>query len=146
MRSGHPGRFVLESAVNAGSAIPGEDGREANTMQTLLDTCSAVLQDRIEMFKLELEEEKRRYARLTLFLGIAAVCAISALLLATGALVLLTPPESRWIVALFFGVFYGGLAIWLIQKARALFFRPGPPFSETLEELKNDYEWLKSLR
>lgn len=106
-------------------------------------TLLATLQTRLELFTLELEEEKDRLLLLLLGAAIACFFGFLAVIFLTLAVVAACPAAVRPYVLGGFGLLYlagaSGLALALRKRWRD---RPRP-FAATLEEVKKDVEALR---
>lgn len=107
-------------------------------------TVLRLLRNRLELFAIELQEEKYRLATLALLCGAVLFCGMMAAITITFTVVTLCPAESHPYVLAGFCLVYAGLACWAwIGLRRQLRDRP-PPLAETVNELKKDVEWLRS--
>jgi uncharacterized membrane protein YqjE len=104
-------------------------------------TLLGVVQTRIELFALELREEKLRLAESLLWAAGLFFFGQIGLLLLTLALVLALR-EHAVLVLLLFGAAYAGMAIACGFALRQRLKNRPSPFSGTVEELKKDREWL----
>ncbi|BAP44594.1 phage holin family protein [Pseudomonas sp. 21LCFQ02] len=101
-----------------------------------------LLHSHVELFGIELQEQKARTVSLLLFAGLALVF---GLLLLTGlsALLLIVLWDSYRLVGIIgLCVFYFLAAVFCGLRLRAAIFDESSPFSATLEELANDRERL----
>jgi uncharacterized membrane protein YqjE len=113
-----------------------------HSLRRLADTGWAAIQNRVELFAVEFREEES-YAAEILCWGVAAVLFIVlTMVVLTATIVLLFDPESRVYVAggFCFLYFLGALTAILGLKSR-LKNRP-EPFSETIDQMKKDRQWL----
>ena len=103
----------------------------------------AVVRLRVELFTLELEQEKHWLAT-TLLYGFAAVFfGITTIVLAIFTVLEFCPaPALPWVL-LGFCLLFLGLAIWAGLRVRQQVTQSGAAFSGTLEELKKDLERIK---
>lgn len=115
-------------------------------IQSMMDTCLALLSDHFELFLIELQHEKRKLVGLV---AMGIVCAFSLMMVAivgTALVVLAVGPAHRWVAGIGFLVFYavvaGGAGWMLWSRLREVL----PMFSTTLEELEKDREWLQALK
>jgi uncharacterized membrane protein YqjE len=104
-------------------------------------TLLGVVQTRIELFGLELREEKLRLAESLIWAAGLFFFGQIALLLLTMALVLVFR-EHAVLVLLLFGFVYAGMAVGCGLALRQRLKNRPSPFSGTVEELKKDREWL----
>jgi uncharacterized membrane protein YqjE len=101
------------------------------------------LQNRSELFMVELQEEKSRLIQL-IIRGVGALfLAMMTALLVTGAVIFLVPEEHRiWAVAGFAALYLGG-TIWAVLSLKALLKRI--PFGDTIAEFKKDSELMEAF-
>jgi uncharacterized membrane protein YqjE len=104
----------------------------------------SVLQNRIELFGVEVDQEKARLLRM-LFLGAFTVLLLNtALLVVTATIVLLAGEGARIAVLIGLSLIYisaaGGIFLFLRKELRS----SPSPFNGTISELKKDREWLDS--
>jgi uncharacterized membrane protein YqjE len=101
-----------------------------------------LLHSHVELFGIELQEQKARTLSLLLFAGLALVF---ALLLLTGlsALLLIVLWDSYRLAGIIgLCVFYTLCALFCALRLKAAIFDESSPFNATLEELANDRERL----
>jgi len=101
-----------------------------------------LLHNHVELFGIELQEQKARTLSLLLFAGLALVF---ALLLLTGlsALLLIVLWDSYRLAGIIgLCVFYTLAALFCAMRLKAAIFDESSPFNATLEELANDRERL----
>ena len=115
-----------------------------DSFRRLSDTALAAVQNRVELFAIELAEEKRWLVG-ALVWTVAAIffCGV-ALLTITATVVALCPPEARSFVLLGFSVVYTVAATVAISKARTHAKDRALPLSSTITELKKDLASLRS--
>lgn len=101
-----------------------------------------LLHSHVELFGIELQEQKARTVSLLLFAGLALVFAL-LLLVGLSTLVLILFWDSYRLAAIIgLCVFYTLAAIFCGLRLRAAVFDESSPFHGTLEELANDRERL----
>jgi len=109
-------------------------------LRRLLDSALALVQNRFQLFTVELQEEKIRF--FDLLLRVVAVAALGAMTLITAtALVVVwfwdtSPVAVLAIVTLLYGLAAAGVGYGLKQRLQ----RGSPPFAGTLAELEKDRE------
>jgi uncharacterized membrane protein YqjE len=104
-----------------------------------------VLRNRGELISVEWREEKGRHAQLLLLgLGIVFMAFLGAALLTAVIIFLFHDTTARLWVALAFAVLYFAGAAWAAIRLKVLLTQA--PFSETLNQLKQDRVWLDSLK
>jgi uncharacterized membrane protein YqjE len=112
----------------------------ARLTRKTLTTGLGALENRAELFMVEVEEEEARLIRLVVF-GIGGLfLALLTLMLVTGTIIFLVPEPQRVWVALGFAVLYLGGTIAAILALKAQLKRV--PFSESLRQLRKDRELL----
>lgn len=116
----------------------------SGAFQRLSRTVVGAFHTRLELFGLELEEEKQRLVIVLIWAAAVIFFAILAVVSFTFAIVLACPEASRPYVLAGFGVLYGILT-WrgALMLRRQLRERPSP-WSGTVGELKKDMEWIRS--
>ncbi len=111
------------------------------SLRRLADTGLGVIRNRAELFAVELQEEKAQlievllWTAVLLFFGMMAVIALSA------AILLIVPRAWQFYVAGGLGVVYMVGAIWAFAKLKAR-LQSSMPFSQTINEVQKDREWL----
>src|ERR1041385_7590570 len=116
-----------------------------DSVKRMASTSVATLQNRLELFSVELTEQKYHLASVLFWAGLTLFLFSMALLLLTITVVFLFPPEYRpSIFAGLTGLYLLG-AFLAVGKLR-LGIKKGPsPFADTIAELKKDREWLRNL-
>jgi len=112
-----------------------------SSLKRLLDSSLATLQNRIELFAVELHEEKCRLIEVIILAAALVALATLTLTLVTFTVVVLLWDNARLAALITLGVIYLAATVCV---CRALLVRlKGPkPLSATLEELKKDRECL----
>lgn len=115
-------------------------------MRRLCVTGLTVLQNRLELFGVEVDEQKARLLRM-LFLGAVTILLLNtALLVVTATIIVLAGEGARIAVMVGLSLLYisaaGGVFLLLRKEIRSA----PPPFSGTVSELKKDREWLDSQK
>jgi uncharacterized membrane protein YqjE len=101
-----------------------------------------LLHSHVELFDIELQEQKARTVSLLLFAGLALVFAL-LLLVGLSTLVLILFWDTYRLPAIIgLCVFYTLAAIFCAMRLKAAIFDESSPFHGTLEELANDRERL----
>ncbi|MHC8306693.1 phage holin family protein [Pseudomonas sp. PB3P13] len=101
-----------------------------------------LLQSHVELFGIELQEQKARTVSLLLFAGLALVFAL-LLLVGLSTLVLILFWDTYRLPAIIgLCVFYTLACIFCAMRLKAAIFDESSPFHGTLEELANDRERL----
>ncbi|EXF92642.1 membrane protein [Pseudomonas fluorescens HK44] len=101
-----------------------------------------LLRSHVELFGIELQEQKARTVSLLLFAGLALVFAL-LLLIGLSALVLILLWDTYRLSGIIgLCVFYALAALFCGMRLKAAIFDETSPFNATLEELANDRERL----
>ncbi|MFJ2366630.1 phage holin family protein [Pseudomonas sp. NPDC087697] len=101
-----------------------------------------LLHSHVELFGIELQEQKARTVSLLLFAGLALVFAL-LLLMGLSALVLILLWDTNRLAGIIgLCVFYTFAALFCGMRLKAAIFDESSPFNATLEELANDRERL----
>lgn len=124
-----------------------EAGRSSGllgSLRGLTSTIIEVIYTRLELFAVELDEERRRIARALWLAAVGAFCLSLGILLAVLFLVVLFWDTHRLLVlgTLAFGFLAAGIAAMIAFRARLA--DRTRLFSQTLEELHNDRDRLDS--
>src|SRR6476659_3606620 len=113
------------------------------TLRRTLVTSLGALQNRGELFLVELEEEKTRLVTMLLW-GVGALfLGMMTVLLLTGTILFLVPENYRLYVAAGFTVLYLSVTLWAVFSLKAILKQI--PFDETLAQIRKDRELLESL-
>jgi len=101
-----------------------------------------LLHSHVELFGIELQEQKARTVSLLLFAGLALVFAL-LLLVGLSALVLILLWDTYRLAGIIgLCVFYSLAALFCALRLKAAIYDESSPFHATLEELANDRERL----
>lgn len=101
-----------------------------------------LLHSHIELFGIELQEQKGRTLKLLLFAGMALVFALLLLSALSGLLLVLVWDSYRLAGIIGLCVFYCLATLYCAVRLKAAVFDESSPFSSTLEELAKDRERL----
>lgn len=115
----------------------------AGLLRAIVSNVMAILQGRFELFSVELQEERRRLLWGLVWAGAAVVCATMALVLINVTLVYLFWEEARLAVLIGLSVFYLAAVAGIGLGFRRSLKRKRIPFSDTIHELRKDYECLR---
>lgn len=102
----------------------------------------AALQNRLELFAVELEEQKVRVVRVLVLAGAAVFLGNTALLAVSAAIVMLAGDQARLTVLISLSVIYILAALGAFLALRKELRSAPPPFKDTVTELKKDTDWL----
>lgn len=101
-----------------------------------------LLHGHVELFGIELQEQKARTLSLLLFAGLALVFALLLLTALSALLLILLWDSYRLAGIIGLCVFYGLAAVFCGLRLKAAVFDESSPFHATLEELAKDRERL----
>lgn len=118
------------------------DQGQASSPRRLGAAFLGLLHSHVELFGIELQEQKARTVSLLLFAGLALVFAL-LLLVGLSALVLIVLWDSYRLAGIL-GLcgFYALAGLFCALRLKAAIFDESSPFNATLEELANDRERL----
>jgi len=112
------------------------------SLRALLSGGLALVQNRVELFGLEVEEQKARLIRLLIFAGVAIFLANTAILVVTATIVFLVRENAREFVLIGLSAFYVTATVVAFLVLRKELKAAPPPFRETISELKKDCDCL----
>ena len=114
------------------------------SVRRALDSVLALAQNRLQLFAVELQQEKARLLGLLLRAALAALLVLLALGTLTAGLIYLLWPLSP--LAAFGGLvlIYGGSAAWLLAGIRRELKQGQKPFAGTIAEFEKDRACLRS--
>jgi uncharacterized membrane protein YqjE len=99
-------------------------------------------QNRLELFGIEVEEQKLRFIRLLMLTAAAIFLGNTALLVISATVVILAGEHARLGVLIALCVIYLGGAIWAALALRKELRSAPQAFESSLAELRKDTEWL----
>jgi len=127
--------------------MPDDQPRPHGVLESLRkigDSGVALLQNRLELFGLELQEQKERLVRvLLLAVGVLFLGNMAALVV-TVTIVVLAGPEARKPILIVLSLLYVLATIAAFFALRKELREGSPPLSDTVSELKKDRDWLSS--
>ena len=116
------------------------------SLRQLATTALSTLQVRLELFSVELQEEKTSLIEIFLWTAAVIFSCLLAIVMVTVTVVWLSPETARPYILVGFCSIYLFLALFTIVKlSRSLKIRP-PPFSGTISELKKDIAAMDSRK
>jgi len=116
--------------------------KSGSTSRRLGAALLGLLHSHVELFGIELQEQKARTLSLLLFAGLALVFALLALVALSGLVLILLWDNYRMLGMLGLCLFYVLAGVFCALRLKAAIFDESSPFSGTLEELANDRERL----
>ncbi|HUA68843.1 MAG TPA: phage holin family protein [Candidatus Saccharimonadales bacterium] len=121
---------------------PHAEGGLLSTLTRMFKTVRDVVENRVELFLLELREERLRLMELLLLLLAGTVCALMALLMITFVVVVFFWDTHRLLVIALIIAAYAGAATIAFGMLRSR-LRRWRAFVATLEQIKKDQECFK---
>lgn len=118
------------------------DTSTGSTSRRLGAAVLGMLHSHVELFGIELQEQKSRTVSLLLFAGLALVFALLALVALSGLILILLWDNYRMQGMIGLALFYVLAGLFCALRLKAAIFDESSPFSGTLEELANDRERL----
>lgn len=115
-----------------------------DSLRTLADNLIGTLQDRIELFAIELQEEKFRLIRTCVWISAAVFAAMLAVTFASLTLVYLFWETARLAVLGGLTAFYTALVVAIVLALRRHLARQPQPFAATVQELGEDRACIRS--
>jgi len=119
-------------------------GGVLNSLRRICDTGLALVQNRAELFSLELEEQKARLLKTFLLAGILVFLANLAVLMVALTIIVAVGKDARVPVMIGFSVFFTIAALVTLFLLRREMRSTPPPFEQTVAELQQDRNWLTS--
>jgi uncharacterized membrane protein YqjE len=117
---------------------PHATGGFMGTLRVLGDSLMTTVHDRLELFSLELQEEKFRLIRTFCWISAALFTAMMTVMLASLTLVYLFWESARLAVLGGLTLLYAAALVAIILAFRRYLARLPRPFSATLDELTED--------
>jgi uncharacterized membrane protein YqjE len=114
------------------------------SLRTLGDSFLAGAQERIELFTVELREEKLRLMQTFVWLGAAVFTGMMAITFASLTLVYFFWESSRLAVLGGLTVIYAGALVVIIIAFRGYLARQPRPFAATLHEIEEDRACIRN--
>jgi uncharacterized membrane protein YqjE len=115
-----------------------------DSLRVLGDSLLATVQDRLELFSVELQEEKFRLILTFIWISAAVFTAMMAIAFASLTLVYLFWESARLAVLGGLTLFYVGALVWIILAFRRYIARQPSPFSATRQEIGKDRTCIRN--
>jgi uncharacterized membrane protein YqjE len=115
-----------------------------DSFRALGDGLLATVQDRLELFAVELQEEKFRMIQTFIWISAAIFSAMMAIIFASLTLVYLCWESARLAVLGGLTVFYGAAVVAIVLAVRRFLARQPEPFTATREELGADRSCIRN--
>jgi len=116
----------------------------ADSLRALGDGLFASVQQRLELFSIELQEEKFRLVQTFIWISAAVFSGIMAIAFASLTLVYLFWESARLAVLVGLTIAYAGALVWIIVAFRAFLARQPRPFAATLQEIGEDRTCIRT--
>ena len=113
------------------------------SIKRLLRNSVAIVHNRIELFAVELQEERARFLGVLLLAAIIAVLALLTLVMLTFTILLAVGEGNRFLAAVIITAVYFVATVAGVLALRAR-LKNWSMFSATRDELRKDREWLES--
>jgi|ERR1035437_2289054 uncharacterized membrane protein YqjE len=115
-----------------------------DSFRVLGDSLLATVQDRLELFSVELQEEKFRLILTFIWISAAIFTAMMAIAFASLTLVYFFWEGARLAVLGGLTLFYIGALVWIILAFRRYIARQPSPFSATRQEIGKDRTCIRN--
>ena len=113
------------------------------SLRGLTDSILALLQNRLELFGVEIQEQKERLLRVLIWTAVVVFLGNMTAILLTLTIVVLAGEKARGPVLIGLTLVYLAGAIAAILALRKEMRSVPPALSETTAEIKKDRDWLK---
>jgi uncharacterized membrane protein YqjE len=113
------------------------------SLRDLADGLLGSARDRLELFALELQEEKLRFFQTFIWVSAAIFAAMLVVMFASLTIVYLFWQTARVAVLVAFTVVYLAAFLAILRKCRRMLDRTSRPFEATLAELQEDRGCLR---
>jgi uncharacterized membrane protein YqjE len=116
------------------------------SLRKFLDNGLGAIHNRVELFAVELKEEKNNILELVMCLAIALFFGMMALIVLTATVIFFFEGAGRLCAAGAFFTLYvvGGAIAW--NRAKTRIRETALPFSDTIGEMRKDRAWVASLK
>ena len=113
------------------------------SVRRVCESVLTLLHNRIELFAVELQEEKTRAVELLIFALAGVFLGVIAVIVVTFTIAFLLDEEARRIALIVFSVLYVSGSAGFFLAVRSLLKNRPPPFSATIAEIKKDRACLQ---
>ena len=114
------------------------------SFRALGDVLLATVSDRLELFSVELQEEKFRLIRIFLWISAGIFAGMMTVTFASLTLVYLFWESARLAVLGGLALFYGAVLVAIIIAFRRFLTSQPQPFAATLQEIKEDRACIRT--
>ena len=126
------------------TAAPGTPGI-LHSFRVLGDGLFATVQDRLELFSVELQEEKIRLIQIFFWISAAVFTGMMALMFASLSVVYLFWESARLAVLLGLTIFYTAAVEAIVFAFRRFIARQPSPFAATCQEIGEDRACIRNV-
>jgi uncharacterized membrane protein YqjE len=112
------------------------------SLRRLGDAGLALLQNRLRLFGVELQEQKTRLVRICVLVSVTLFLGTMALVVVTVTIVVMAGEKARGPVLIGLSLLYVLAATLAFLALRKDLRSAPPPFSDSLSELQKDRDWL----
>jgi uncharacterized membrane protein YqjE len=116
------------------------------SLRTLCDAGLGLLQNRVELIAVEIQEEKARLVKVLILAGAMVLLGNMAAVLGTATIVVLVDKSAQVPVLAGLSLLYLLLALGAFLALRRILRSAPPPLKDTVSELKKDRDWLDSQK
>ena len=120
------------------------DRRVTGSLRRSGELLLRTLQNRAELFGLELEEEGRWAVSALVWTAAFIFFAVLSIVIITVTLVMIIPEPLRLWALLGFSALYLFIAVYTFVGLKKHFRNKRPALSDTVNELKKDLDWIQS--
>ena len=124
--------------------IPPDSAGIIGSLRSLGDGLLASVEDRLELFSIDLQEEKFRLIQTFIWISVAIFTGMMAVMFASLTLVYLFWESARLAVLGGLTTFYAVALVIMIVAFRRFVGRQPRPFSATLEEINEDRACIRN--
>ena len=117
-------------------------GGFANSIKRLVESVTEFLSSKLELFSVELQEEKRRILELLILAATALLFGVLALTVLTFSVVAVFWETHRFAALFMVSAVYIVISVLLFVRLQRKVHTATKVFEATVEELKKDTEWV----
>lgn len=149
-RSGSPSEWACCWACSSPANPPAMEESDphsstpSGSVQRLVEALLSTLRNRVELFALDLQEERHWLASTLVWLVVAVFMGFASFILVTLAAIAFAPAGARPFVVLGFALLYILVTLMALLTVRKKLKEKPPAFSDTISELRKDIECWRS--
>ena len=114
-----------------------------DSLRSLGDGLLGAMQERLELFTVELQEEKLRLIQIFVWISATVFTGMMAVMFASLTVVYLFWEGARLAVLGVLTVFYAAASVAIVVAFRRYLARQPKPFAATLQEIREDCLWIR---